>query len=400
MKIYTKLTSDNANYILRLTPCLWVFSGLFLYDSDKDFAFVCVVAFLSNIFIIKWGDIKSKLLNDRFFQFILLATVLALISKLTVGHSSSTLRILVAVTISSLVIDEKCISFVRSQLSVLTFVSSLSAISYTVFQTLILNKDRLEWSINAIPYTTLCASIAIIALYYLLFSRNNKEKVLGTISYTLSISSILLSETRGTLLAALVISVAIISHYLYHNRKHLLTTTITIICISVASIIFAYDKIESRIIETQNEFISISQGDLNTSIGYRLKMWFAGYEISKEPTLFGLGSAHLDAKKKLYEQGKIDEVTARLKHYHNEYISTFVKEGVLGFISLLSLMLYPLFLLYKKQDKFTFLASSISGVYMICSLTDVPFTQPQTLAFYLMSIYTLTYTNTKSESNC
>lgn len=383
--IFTKLTtSEKVRFFFQMLPALWIFSGLFLYDSDKDFATICVIAVLFSLSKTTWDTVKNNVTNNRYTQLVIAAALLAIVTKLTVDMSSSTLRILVAVALYTCFIQKRCIEFVQGNLINLVLLGALSSITYVSIQSLVFDKDRIEWTINAIPYTTFSASISVIALYFFLFKDDKRTKVIGILSYTMAIASILMSGTRGTLLASLVVGAILVTAFLIHHRQYLVRTIVALCFVGSISTFFAYDMVNARLEQTKNEIVAISQGKLNTSFGYRLSMWKAGLEIAKSPTLIGLGTSHLKVKQSLYEQGKVDASAVRFKHYHNEFISTMVTKGILGVISLLSLLGYPLYLYAKSRTQLSGIALSVTAVFSIAALTDVPLSQPHTLAFYLL----------------
>ncbi len=397
---FNKLTTtEKVRYIFQLLPAIWIFSGLFLYDSDKNFAATCVIAVLFSLSKSTLVTIKSNLVQNRFTQIVLAATLLAILTKVTVDMSSSTLRILIAVSLYTSFINKRVIDFVQENLIYLVLLGAISSITYVSIQSLWLDKDRIEWTINAIPYTTFSASISVIALYFFLFDVRKIAKAIGIVSYTLAIASILMSGTRGTLLASLIVGTILLGVFLIRHRRYFIRTVFAISLVGIVSTFFAYDMVDARLQQTKNELTAISQGKFNTSFGYRLSMWKAGLEISKSPTLIGLGTQHLEIKQSLYEQGKVDAAAVRFKHYHNEYISTLVTKGVLGLISLLAILGYPLYLFINNRTKLSAVAFSVSAVFSIAALTDVPLSQPHTLAFYLLLVSILTVTTKQPKNN-
>lgn len=77
-------------------------------------------------------------------------------------------------------------------------------------------------------------------------------------------------------------------------------------------------------------------------------------------------------------------------HYHNQYIDKLVKNGVVGLVLFLSLLLTPLWLC-SKEHYAKYITISLCTLLAIASLTDVPFNHGQTLFIYMTYICILNY---------
>ena len=124
----------------------------------------------------------------------------------------------------------------------------------------------------------------------------------------------------------------------------------------------------------------------------RFKIWQPGYELTKKPTLIGLGDSHIEAKQQLANEGRTPQESVHWKHYHNQYINSFVKTGIIGFTFILILLIAPVIYCFKsnKDNRFQILAILIPIVYAVSSLTDIPLSQSITLGFYVITIFILT----------
>lgn len=377
---------DRITYLITFLPFLWVFSGLLAYDSDKHYVVICITSFVLSIKYLEIKNIVTTLNHNKFIYIILLAASLAILTKILVGQSSSILRILIATSLICLTLNNKNLSKIKVNLWWLSSVGSFTSLTYIAFNKYTLDLVRTDWSINPIPYTTMVASLSTISLYYLLFSAKRKIQIISLLSYISGVSGIMLSETRGTLLALACASILLLLSFLYHcNCKKKIFSLILLLLFFIYSTAYLNsDIIESRIEKTQYELTQISNGSYSTSIGLRLSMWKAGLELAKNPTLIGLGDAHIELKQRLADEGKIPQNVVKWPHYHNDYISSLVKRGVLGFIMLITLLSFPVYCYFKNKSEYTFIALGISTVYAVCSITDIPLFQAGPLIMYLV----------------
>ncbi|EGU33593.1 O-antigen ligase family protein [Vibrio scophthalmi] len=383
MNINNHYKKNTIQFLFAL-PTIWAFSGLFLYEkSDKHFFTLCIIVFFLGLFQLGFNAIVEQIKNRKLTWILLIAVIFSAFTKLTMGGSSSELRVLGAIALYSMVLPNYVIEKIKSNLIFLIALASIISVSYISYQTFALQIDREYWSINAIPYTTFSAAITSIAIYLAFISSKNKQRITSLFSACLGLSSIIISQTRGTLLAVTIAALLIAALMIIKYKKNSIFIVASIIAISLVSFL-NHEKIEQRIIQTKHEYHAITSGNLNTSIGYRLQMWKAGWELAKSPTIFGLGKNHVEAKQELYEKGLISKASIGFKHYHNQYISSLVMKGIVGLMMTLAFLLMPLFYYFWHNDKSILIAILCSTVYAVSGLTDIPLMQPHPLAFYLI----------------
>jgi len=133
-------------------------------------------------------------------------------------------------------------------------------------------------------------------------------------------------------------------------------------------IIFISPKIQDRIEQAHNEFISYDYKNNYTSVGMRLHMWFKGLEsVSKSPISgHGLGSYPIVASNN-FNDPVMCEVACR--HPHNQYIFYTLEFGLIG----LSIFLISLFLIFIKlsfQSYYNFMPFSLLLVLITVSFGE------------------------------
>ena len=388
MKVLKQYFVNTLIYL----PALWVFTGLFLYGrGSKHITILVVLALITIAFQYSFLELKKQLFERKFTWLLLFFSCLALYYKTQGYYSSGALRVLICITIYCIIIPPSYLTKVRESLLQLSIAAGLSSLSFIYYNSVVLHLSRGAWPINAIPYTTFSAAATVSAFYFLLFSDKKNIKILCLIGSILGSYSILLSETRGTLLALIVGLLATFLIYLKRRLSFIKAVALSIIFILALSFIsfFAKDSLTTRYNQTVSEYNQIKKGNLNTSIGLRLQMWKAAAIILEKPTLLGLGNTHYQAKEKLVQEGIVSKHIVHFEHYHNQYLTTFVINGAVGLFVILACFYIPIrhyFLMTKKSDLAT-LGAIIALIYMTASLTDVPLHIGQPLGFYLMFIF-------------
>jgi O-antigen ligase len=107
-----------------------------------------------------------------------------------------------------------------------------------------------------------------------------------------------------------------------------------------------------------------------------------------------LGEGHKSAFQDLAHQGVVNQAATNYApyHYHNQFLDTLVKRGVLGLLSLLVLLATPVLIAFKYFRNDNLVLGSVCGItfmYTIASLTDVPFNHPTTINLFVLSMIAL-----------
>ncbi|WP_333913706.1 O-antigen ligase family protein [Vibrio coralliirubri] len=379
--------NKNLFYLLSF----WAFTGLFLYkEADKTFAAICLVVSLLSLINSSPKEILNNIFNRKLSWVFISASLIAITSKLSIGYSSSELRVLITLSLCYILTPNSSILLLKRTLPHISFLGCLISIIYCSYETFYLNTPRSNWAINPIPYTTFTASVSAICLWHLINYKPAIIKLISGLGYSFGLIAIIISQTRGSLLAIIIASLYLLLSSNISTKKMLLY----LLTITFIASVFNMGKLSQRYDKTIFEVESLINGDYSTSIGIRLDMWKTGYVLFKEkPTFFGLGNSHSKEKEKLYKSGLISEQSTNRGHYHNQYISSLIKNGVVGLSIILLLMIIPLLYFINETDKERELVLLILIIYSVSALTDIPFSKPPSLAFYgiIMLIITSTY---------
>jgi O-antigen ligase len=275
----------------------------------------------------------------------------------------------------------------KKTLLTLTVIGSATGLIVVIYFSIILNLGRSGLPVNAIPFSTITAIYLIFSIVLFLHSTNLKTKIMMSLMVLANISSLILSETRGTLLAGFIAMVFILLKTLNFNKINLKTIAISVVIITGMFLILKH-PIEQRIEQTAVEYHKIEAGNLTSSIGLRLQLWKSAPMLIGDHFLLGVGNNIRNEIDKLYIKNKISQPLYDLQpaHLHNQYLDKIVKNGILGFILFILLLLIPIVASKETNTLYKQLSLGVVIIFSISSLTDVPFNHGQTLFIYLLFI--------------
>ncbi|PXA69714.1 O-antigen ligase family protein [Vibrio sp. 11986-1-5] len=363
------------------SPYIFLMAGInFIPSGDKKMVIFCLLSIITSIVFYNIKNLKENIENPVLWISALLAIYLSISYSIQDGSPS-----LVRTFISAVLV-----MFFMPPLSNknLLFLATLGAgclFFNSVYQSFYLDHSRSAGLVNVIPYATFCSVLFLIGIYFVISNYNKKQTFIATIIIILSITSIILSLSRGVWLALAVATFTMIIYQFSRSKK--LWQYISIIFISCISILYLFkEPVLDRAQETISEIHEIQRGNLNTSIGLRLQMWKVSYFIAQENLLFGVGGQHQFILSKLHETGKIenDLVVFQPQHYHNQLIDFMVKYGLIGVFFIILLYISPIITSIYYKSNYTALIIGISSLYFIAGLTDVPLNHSQTIYIYIL----------------
>ncbi|MCG6359225.1 hypothetical protein K6U58_11610, partial [Vibrio fluvialis] len=93
----------------------------------------------------------------------------------------------------------------------------------------------------------------------------------------------------------------------------------------------------------------------------------------------------------LYKQRKITKALYDYHppHYHNQFIDSVVKSGLIGLAFLLLLLILPLYLVRHTIKNTKNIVTAVVALYVVMGLTDAPFYNGQTFILYVLTMLVL-----------
>lgn len=388
---------DKITNIIILLPFIWLATGIyFTHSSDKTMVVMIIISIFTSLTIFKFKIAKQNIKNNHLIWLLMVILSYILFSYFYHGISSQEMRTLIASILLLITFPYSLIT--KKTLLNLTILGTLFGFIGSYYFSSVLHLSRELWPVNAIPFSTIVATYLVFSLILFLHVENKITKLTMLVLFIINISSLILSETRGAILAA-SIAIAFILLKTLNFKKINLKIIATSIIIIIGMFFVLQHPIEQRIEQTMTEYHKIEAGNLTSSVGLRLQMWEIAPKLIENNMILGLGKGHLKKLDQLYFQGFISKqlYEAQTPHYHNQYIDKTIKTGLIGLILFLSLLIIPVFLLRNKKIIYQQLSIGIIIIFSVSSLTDVPFNHGQTLFIYLLFIGVFNMFSLKSE---
>jgi O-antigen ligase len=147
-----------------------------------------------------------------------------------------------------------------------------------------------------------------------------------------------------------------------------------------------------------------------TSIGKRFEMWRAAWRLFLSHPLLGVGTGAYQAKtNELIQKSVIAPFIASYDHPHNDYLDALSSRGILGFMMLIAILLFPItrFLQATRCQEQAKHAIGLAGVltvagFAIYALTDTIFIHSMMITWYIVYMalfYALLDTPTDRKAN-
>lgn len=273
-------------------------------------------------------------------------------------------------------------------------VSGAGFIAICFYQFFIADMTRVHLNYNPIPFATGLATVLISSLFLAITTSCLKIKLASWVVTLLLFVALAMTGTRGVALPVALILCVTFTYFLYkHARSNKIAVT-GVVATIVLAIAIGGNILENRINATIAEMTLIESGNETGSIGLRLQFWKAAMTMSTLEPLTGLGEGHKSAFQDLAHQGVVNQAATNYApyHYHNQFLDTLVKRGVLGLLSLLVLLATPVLIAFKYFRNDNLVLGSVCGItfmYTIASLTDVPFNHPTTINLFVLSMIAL-----------
>ncbi len=214
-------------------------------------------------------------------------------------------------------------------------------------------------------------------LMILFISMKRKRAILGWITVFFGVVTLYFNESRASWLIFLVVAATL----LFISLKSRLKRAIVILS-GVVLIIGAmqFDIFQDRIKAGINDVKLYMEGERDTSLGIRADLaQIAIYYFKKSP-VFGIGPRRLGDRDFTSKHEKSEDFTYPIllqSHFHNQVLEDLTTKGIVGFISLISLL--GSFLLYFYKNRTVNIYSTLGGIvlftFIVSGLTEVTFMQ-------------------------
>jgi len=197
-----------------------------------------------------------------------------------------------------------------------------------------------------IDYSVFLAFTALILLNRILSQRYNpKEKFFLLLFFLTVTGNLFINDGRTGQLAFLV---GIFATVFIHFKINLKSIGIALVLIAVlfSGAFQLSSKFQQRVEAAQSDIHKITQGNLDSSWGYRVAMYRVAADIFKENPLIGVGVGDYQSAAKTAldknDHGFSEAFKTFLpkRHFHNQYLNVLVQGGLIGLILMLMIFYY------------------------------------------------------------
>lgn len=382
-----KIQKENIVNSVILLPIIFSFTGLFLYENAaKNILVIIAISCVTSLIYYHTNHIKEQIKNNKLIWILVITVIFEIFQNYLHGFSSGLIKTHIAILIYFIITPLHLFKGIKKHLTTLVFLATITSIAYYFYQTHILENNREHWDFGVLHYTVLSVWLACYCFYKSLQPSDKKHLALYVFIIFSNISIINAVQARTSLLALCTVFVITLIYRFKSSPKWIAISTLS--TFAILSIILSYSSsFENRISETKKEINNISNGNYHTSIGHRLQMWRAASIIIPQHPILGSGENHRSIKKALAEENIIPVSIVKYRHYHNNYVNSLVKNGAVGLILTLSILIYPLVYFLKSNTFENIPIVFISLIYGIISLMNVPFTNLQLNIFYLIIVW-------------
>ncbi|ENM5731213.1 O-antigen ligase family protein [Vibrio mimicus] len=289
--------------------------------------------------------------------------------------------------------------FRRNWFFYLLTMSSVSIGIGSFYQVYFLGVERAGlFSINPIPYSYF-SGICMIFLSYIFIRKENKNLstwLMFFFGFFLAFSSIILTQTRATLLAMLVVFIFSTLYSVIKSPSKIKFFSILIGYILLPLALWNIPMVEQRISDAVEQIHNYEHDDYSSSSGVRIKLWESGLDIASEHIIFGTDRSLVRSisSEKIANKKYPDYLSEFLIHpnanFHNQYIQALVDSGMFGLVFILIFIACPFFCVMKYKNYHTKLFGMSLVIFTgVCLWFDSLFLYNHTVILYSLIIISL-----------
>ncbi|TBW55902.1 O-antigen ligase family protein [Marinobacter halodurans] len=377
--------------LLPLVPLVYSFTLMWwIPEGDKYVPGMVIISLLVFCFYSRrYLELKLDGVRKKFLVSVWLLTLYQISVYFIKGDSWTELRALLTMAVYLSFLSFLKIRIFWLKLLLIISGSGLVVLTYGLY---LAHGGRIGGFINPIPYATALA--AVFSMIFLIAIHERclwKKNALFLLSVAIFLA-ILMTQTRGIALPLVVFVPCVLVYWLIRERSF--KFAISVLCIFFLLVMSGvYFISKGRIEATSNEVAAIEAGNQTGSIGLRLQMWGAAFDIWRQRPVFGWGQTHSEALRAMYRSGDVSKALMDFNppHYHNQFIDMAVKKGALG-LAIFVFMLYRAIAMVSASSSpaLRWGGSLLIALYLAAGLTDVPYRHPGTVYIFfslVMSIY-------------
>jgi O-antigen ligase len=252
-----------------------------------------------------------------------------------------------------------------------------------------------------------------ILFCYFVRGRGRTEKTLALAGCAISIVTVLLSQSKATWVALLVVAV-VIPVALWRSWSVTRLSVVVLLSVTVLASTYFLPIVKTRIeAATLNitEYVATDDDrkkSIGGTFGDRMELWKIGWWMFQQRPVTGLGpgSVQIEVRNR-NESYPADRFDKDYKYLHNQYITAMATRGFPGLVLLLLILGVPVYIAIRnKSDSGEDLPSlailTIILVYMVVSIPDDHFESKGPIMFFatFMAYYLAKMSSAREQQGC
>ncbi|NOH63908.1 O-antigen ligase family protein [Vibrio sp. RE88] len=366
--------------------------GLLLSTNNYTVVIAALTVFISIAYIIKQRDNIAWDLTDKLIIAVLSAYLvsnipMAIIDWGNFRYFRGASRIILCIPIYfffKYFVDIEKI-YIKA-LSYGVFFGSIGTVCIATYQFFIEGRPRVDGFLYSINFGYLSCALSTLSLALL---KNKKYRIIALIAFSLSVSAMLMTLTRGAIFA--LPALLLFAYLLNFKDIGIIRGTIGfILLILISSSLYTFSpKIKNRVDYTVYELTNIINGDTQKAVstGGRVMLWTAALEAFKERPLIGLTHPERETlNKQLAQESIVNEWTANVPrgHAHSQYFDMLASGGLLGVAAIILMLIVPFFyfLWHVRDSNAAYIGVLFVSSFIIFCFTEVALQQNLISTFY------------------
>lgn len=249
-----------------------------------------------------------------------------------------------------------------------------------------------------IPFSGIALLFGAIAIVSIGWTEHSAKLVIGLkiLAGLAGVYVTILSQTRGSWIAIPVFITGIFVFAKNVRLRYRVTVLVLVLIFLVAAGTFS-GVVQSRLADAKSDIaLYVDRENADTSLGVRLQLWRASWELFKANPAFGVGRENFnDGLEALSARTIISPTATSFSHSHNEILFNMAILGTFGLLGILSIYFVPAYYFVRElghpdRELRTAAAMGLTVClgFFIFGLTDMMFFWNVAGGIYSMSVAT------------
>jgi O-antigen ligase len=233
-----------------------------------------------------------------------------------------------------------------------------------------INRHTTSKAFNLIHFSNTVLMLGFLSLMSINWNRKDPTFILA-LKFCGFLAAVYMSAQTGERGSWIAIPILLFLWLIAHSRKSIFSKFAATTLVSICVIWLSYtmtDIVHNRVDAFLNELGGYEQGNQNTSVGARLMIWSAAFQLFLEHPVFGLGpNGFAHAMSTLQSAGSITPYVAEMgrAEAHNEILAKCASTGLFGLLSILSIFIVPLYIFLRSTNSIIS-TTRIAGYMGLC----------------------------------